>query len=298
VLTLFLFWVTAFGSVVILTLLAAMYVKAAQNDERSLVILVAAFFVCLAVPMSFFLIWQHLHYFTSPHLQRYVVRILLMVPIYAVDAFVALRFVDAAPALDAIRELYEAYVIYNFLRLLEDFTGDEQTRLEALSHHPPVKHISPFCFLAPWPAEDLSYRIRVGSLQYVLVRSVSAIVTFILNGARAYGYGRVTINAGYFWVTILCNFSQAWALYCLALFHRAFREQLAPLRPVLKFACVKTVIFMTFWQGVAIVLLVQFGWIRRGLSYSRDDVAQGLQDFLVCIEVRPPPLPTQPHGLS
>ena len=32
------------------------------------------------------------------------------------------------------------------------------------------------------------------------------------------------------------------------MFFRAVREELAPIRPVGKFLCVKSVIFMTFWQ--------------------------------------------------
>lgn len=35
---------------------------------------------------------MHTEYYTQPRLQKHVIRILLMVPIYAVDAWFALRF--------------------------------------------------------------------------------------------------------------------------------------------------------------------------------------------------------------
>ncbi len=35
---------------------------------------------------------MHTEYYTQPRLQRHVIRILWMVPIYAVDAWFALRF--------------------------------------------------------------------------------------------------------------------------------------------------------------------------------------------------------------
>jgi hypothetical protein len=43
-----------------------------------------------------------------------VVRILWMVPVYALDSWFALRFSHARLPLDAVRECYEAFVIYNF----------------------------------------------------------------------------------------------------------------------------------------------------------------------------------------
>ena len=45
-------------------------------------------------------------------------RILWMVPIYAVNSWLALRFVNASIYLDTVRECYEAYVLYNFFAFL------------------------------------------------------------------------------------------------------------------------------------------------------------------------------------
>ena len=46
----------------------------------------------LAVPVTVYEVAMHLEYFSRPRLQIYVIRILWMVPIYAVDAWLALRF--------------------------------------------------------------------------------------------------------------------------------------------------------------------------------------------------------------
>jgi Organic solute transporter Ostalpha len=55
---------------------------------------------------------------------------------------------------------------------------------------------------------------------------------------------------------------QLWALYCLILFYTGTKEELAPIRPFLKFVVVKSVVFLSYWQSVLIDLLVAFGVIK------------------------------------
>ena len=52
----------------------------------------------------------------------------------------------------------------------------------------------------------------------------------------------------YLWITILYNVTYTLALYALLLFYMGTHELLAPFNPLLKFAVVKSVVFLTFWQ--------------------------------------------------
>ena len=61
--------------------------------------------------------------------------------------------------------------------------------------------------------------------------------------------GSRSVTSGYLYVTIIYNISVSLALYALFLFYFATRELLSPYSPVLKFFMVKSVIFLSFWQG-------------------------------------------------
>lgn len=58
-----------------------------------------------------------------------------------------------------------------------------------------------------------------------------------------------SVASGYLYVTIIYNISVSLSLYALFLFYFATRELLVPFNPVLKFFMVKSVIFLSFWQG-------------------------------------------------
>ncbi|KAH9630474.1 hypothetical protein HF086_017012, partial [Spodoptera exigua] len=97
-------------------------------------------------------------------------------------------------------------------------------------------------------------------------------------------------DGGYIYITIVYNFSVSLALYGLFLFLGATREMLKPFDPVLKFFTVKSVIFLSFWQGVALAILEKAEVISpfhdaNGVPTTAGTVSAGYQNFLICLEM-------------
>eukprot|EP01025_Chloroclados_australasicus_P041359 TRINITY_DN4377_c0_g2_i1.p1 TRINITY_DN4377_c0_g2~~TRINITY_DN4377_c0_g2_i1.p1 ORF type:complete len:371 (-),score=21.88 TRINITY_DN4377_c0_g2_i1:168-1280(-) len=234
---------------------------------------------------------MHVEYYYRPTLQRYVIRILWMVPIYAVDSWFALRFNEARFYLDPIREIYEAYVIYNFymylIHFLEDETGDLGNYMES---KPQQHHIWGVQYIArDWPMEKHFLRkCKQGVLVYVIVRPTMTFISFICKQYGYYGEGEINFNKGYVYAAIINSVAQMWALYCLAIFYHATYVELRPIQPLKKFIIIKLVVFFSFWQGVTIAFLTGIGVIRPSKNwdtYDAQDVASAIQDFLICIEM-------------
>ncbi|XP_015747983.1 PREDICTED: transmembrane protein 184C-like [Acropora digitifera] len=141
---------------------------------------IAGCFVFLTIPISLWGILQHLVNYTQPELQRRIVRILWMVPIYATDSWLALRFPKAAIYLDSLRECYEAYVIYNFMTFLLAFLYSECDFDVVLSGKPQVRHFFPFCMLSPWGmGKTLISRCKQGALSYTVVRIITTAIALV-----------------------------------------------------------------------------------------------------------------------
>lgn len=200
----------------------------------------------------------------------------------------SLRFLDAAVYLNTLRNIYEAYVMYQFFMLLIDYVGGEQDLERKLSTRAPVPHPWPFrrcCKPIEVKHPNFLLRMRRGIMQFVIVKPLLAVVTIVLVATGLYNEGRWQVAGGYMWVTVLDNASITVAFYCLVLSYMTLKEDLAPYRPVLKFLCIKAIIFFTFWQGVVVSGLTAINVIHDIGQYTAENVAVGLQDFLICIEM-------------
>jgi len=76
-----------------------------------------------------------------------------------------------------------------------------------------------------------------------------SLVTIVLKAFGKYKDGDFSVTGGYLYLTLIYNVSISVALYGLFLFYAATKHILAKYEPILKFLTVKSVIFLTFWQG-------------------------------------------------
>ena len=133
-------------------------------------------------------------------------------------------------------------------------------------------------------------KCKAGVLNYVIIRPFTAAVAFVSEARGVYGEGELfNATKSYTYVVAINSWSQTHAIYCLILLFQATRAELEPINPVAKFVCVKAVIFFSFWQSIAIVVMVHMHVLSsRTLSikdYDIKDVSSGLQEFIICVEM-------------
>jgi hypothetical protein len=111
---------------------------------------------------------------------------------------------------------------------------------------------------------------------------------FFFESIGIYGAGSFDWRVAYPYLCFFQNISVMYALYCLVMLYSAVNEELRhPVnwRPLGKFLCVKGVVFFTWWQGVVIFYLRAHGIIQNHGTWSSEDVANGLIDYCIVIEM-------------
>ncbi|KAH0900000.1 hypothetical protein HID58_049568 [Brassica napus] len=209
-------------------------------------------FLCTvgAIALAIFHIYRHLLNYTEPTYQRYIVRIVFMVPVYAFMSFLSLVLPTSSIYFDSIREVYEAWVIYNFLSLCLAWVGGPGAVVLSLSGRSlqPSWCLMTCCFPPLTLDGRFIRRCKQGCLQFVILKPILVAVTLVLYAKGKYKDGNFNPDQAYLYLTIIYTISYTVALYALVLFYMACRDLLQPFNPVPKFVIIKSVVFLTYWQ--------------------------------------------------
>lgn len=366
-------------------------------ESRFMKYQIGGIFTLLACLISSWHMLAHLRHINKPSVQRRILAILLMVPIYGITSWLSLVFSSLEPGLGMFRDCYEAYAVYTFVALLVEILSDgrgfhaavnvltkhqllylEQERrnqpntsdvrvairenipISSASHsgmvemqmqyganinqkvfgmstYSPITSITsvenynegveqgvvdveeargsttysgdstqdnlqrgslqalrPPCWCVCFFDENNPMSVaaavldqcQVMALQFVLLKPLLAIIPFILESSGVpYDSHHairddhtIDLSAPKIYVNLILNLSVAVAFLGLVSFYHATEVELAWCDPWPKFLCIKGVVFMTFWQGIAISGLSRAGFVDS-------EAAAELQNILICIEM-------------
>jgi hypothetical protein len=88
-----------------------------------------------------------------PGIQIYVIRILIICPVYALSSALALGLAPNGAYAETARDVYEAFVIYSFLNLILEYCGGETDCIYQIENEPAITLPCPFCFMKKMPRD-------------------------------------------------------------------------------------------------------------------------------------------------
>uniref|UniRef100_A0A7S2E3J1 Transmembrane protein 184C n=1 Tax=Helicotheca tamesis TaxID=374047 RepID=A0A7S2E3J1_9STRA len=268
-------------------------------ENSFMVYQIAGTFTLISALISMWHMTAHIRRFRQPFVQRKILAILWMSPIYSVTSWLSLVFPMFEGYFEIVKDFYEAYVIYQFLAFLIAVLGkgDRKAVVDLLAKH--ADHLSPPVMLCGWcrkkeyesdraMADAVLLQCQLFAMQFVLFRPLTTITLFVLKETDYWGGGVPGNNYDWrspqLYTILIQNASVFVAFSGLLKFYHAVQDDLSWCRPFPKFLCIKGIVFMTFWQGLAISILART--TLSGPDGDRgDEWAQQAQSFLICLEM-------------
>ncbi|VEU38086.1 unnamed protein product [Pseudo-nitzschia multistriata] len=266
-------------------------------ENNFMIYQVAGTFTVLSCLISMWHMGSHINKMEQPAIQRKILAILWMCPIYAVSSCLSLVIADYAGYFAILKDFYEAYIIYQFLSFCISAIGggDREKVVDALSKE--VGHLTPpfrFCFCCKKHYENdramasaILLQCQGFAMQFVFWKPVISIGQFFCKKYSYYGpfaTDAMDWKSLQFWMSIIVNISTFVAFAGLLKFYHAVDTDLAWCRPFAKFLCIKGVVFMTFWQGMALKILAETTDVGSDAN-TADDWSEKVQNFLICLEM-------------
>lgn len=265
--------------------------------------IVSGFFTIVATSVSIWLIDKHLQWYTNKREQRYIVRLLFMVPLYAIISFASYLFWNNAIPLILLRDGYEAIVLTGFFYLLLNYISNDpdEQRTVFLKHgiskrtdrelikagKKPTKWMWPCGFIKAKPADGLYFLqlMKWGVLQYCVIRPLTTLASIVLDYMGLYCEHSWSPGWGHLHVVLIVSLSVTVAMYCLIQIYMPVSEQLAPHKPLLKLFAIKAVVFLTFWQASLLSVLSMFGVVEDGSFMTAENINIGIGALLQTVEM-------------
>jgi len=218
----------------------------------------AGTFTLLSCLISMWHMTGHIRQFRRPFVQRKILAILWMSPIYSITSWLSLIYPKGEGYLSIIKDFYEAYVIYQFLSFLVSVLGrgDRDKVVDVLTKH--ADHLEPPMRLFGWCrgkhpflsqrslADAILLECQAFTMQFVFFKPMTAIGLFTCNKCNYFGPWGATSSSDYsspqFWFTIIQNVSVFIAFKGLLKFYHAVQDDLGWCRPFPKFLCIKGIV--------------------------------------------------------
>ncbi|CAG8674144.1 organic solute transporter Ostalpha-domain-containing protein [Gigaspora rosea] len=248
---------------------------------------ISGVFALVATLVSFYLIFKHLQNYNKPNHQRYIIRIILMVPIYAIISWLSYRYFRYSTYYETIRDCYEAFAIAAFFALLTQFVGESHEEQKKMLRTREKQSLPfPFCCFRYNPAKHkFLILVKWGILQYVIMKPIITLISLITEAFGVFCAESLSFAFARVYMKIITFICVTVAMYALVVFYLTIREDIKDEKPFLKFLCIKLVIFFSFWQSIVLAIIADLGIIKETQYWTSANVSGGLAAMLVCIEM-------------
>ncbi|CZR63598.1 uncharacterized protein PAC_13495 [Phialocephala subalpina] len=234
---------------------------------HSLALIIDLSCMSLGISLSTYLMFRHALNYTVPRVQKYLIRIIFMIPVYSLCTFLSAYFYWEAAYFQFISAAYASVAVTAYFSLLCQYVApnlhENKNYFSRITPDPwgnhfpvPVAWFRACCCgeAGPWrtPRNGLIWFniLWIGVFQYSFFRVSMSIIAIITQYLGKYCQSSMSPLFTHIWVLVVDVFSAAIAMYCLTQFHWQMKDALAPHKAGLKLWCIKLVYAFSLYQNL------------------------------------------------
>ncbi|CAG8528984.1 533_t:CDS:2 [Scutellospora calospora] len=269
---------------------------------------ISAIFTIEASLIAFYQMKQQWKYYNRPEHQRYIVRLIFLVPMYTIMTWLSYFFLKYSVYFIVIRDTYQAFATHSFFNLLlnslGETDGDRKEELRKLSDNLHMKHKSEtlkvYTFInCPYLTPKYLKNLRFGILQYVFILYFTTGIGLALAFIGKYCEEMFSIYFGQIYIVIIQTISGLVANLSLNMLSKPVTAYVQFIDSVgrqntdkklqnqlfWRGICVFMALFVISYQGHAISIFIFLGKITPTTYWTPLDISRGIQAILVSIEL-------------
>lgn len=252
----------------------------------------------LATLLSLYQIGLQTAYLCRPNEQRYIIRILLMLPVYAISNLLQVIYYYQATYYACIGTAYAAVGLAAFCELIISYADiDLRLQRDNLRSLAPKPWTWPMSWLRKCTGGErggfrttgsgLTYfqKTFVGIFQYCFVLFTTSILAMCLHAGQRYCQASLDPAFGHVWLISFDTLSATISGYCLPHIHNSLKEDLSGHETSLKFFCVEIVLYLATYQDLLIGILLEAKVIRASTYLGTSDLSICLPSTILSVEM-------------
>ncbi|TGO36882.1 hypothetical protein BHYA_0112g00210 [Botrytis hyacinthi] len=203
-----------------------------------------------------------------PNTPTRIIRIIFMIPVFAIISFLCIYFEEASAYISPINELYEAFAFAAFFQLLYTYVLEEthaQSFSGEASQLPPIR------------------KTAIQIFQFPAIMFIVFLIEEISEAKGTYCKTEIKIYFTRIWCIILRIGSTIIAILALLLFYKSTKFLTATRKPLHKLIAFKGIVFLNFFQSTV------FSFLSSRLSPTNKlttrDLTSGIPNLLISLEM-------------
>ncbi|KUJ09035.1 DUF300-domain-containing protein [Mollisia scopiformis] len=234
-------------------------------------VIIAGACTIISCLICFFLIFRHATRYAVPKEQKQVIRLIFIIPVFAVASFLSVAFNNASIYIQPLTTLYESLALSAFFLLLLAYIQEDDDERQAFFET---------------SGQMAAYRkTALAVFQFPVVEFLTFILTEITEATGTYCASSFKLYFASIWVSVITGISTGMAIMSVLRFYKSMKTRVDKRKPMAKLLAFKGIVGLTWLQNIVFSFLSSEGDLHPSSKLTYKDLTIAIPNLVVAFEM-------------